>query len=55
MNNLRQWLALLSLIFIKACGGGGGGGDAETIATVAQVIRPVISSASSFTVSENQT
>ena len=55
MNNLRQWLALLSLIFIKACGGGGGGGDAQNLATVVDIVRPVISSANSFTVSENQT
>ena len=52
MNNPRQWLALLSLIFIKACGGGG---DAQNLATVVDIVRPVISSANSFTVSENQT
>ena len=43
------------LFLLNACGGGGGGGDAETIATVAQIVRPVISSANSFSVSENQT
>ena len=55
MNSLNHRVLLLSLIFIKACGGGGGGGDAQTIAAVVDVVRPVISSASSFTVSENQT
>ena len=55
MNSLNHRVLLLSLIFIKACGGGGGGGDAETIAAVAEAVRPVISSASNFTVSENQT
>jgi len=43
------------LFLLNACGGGGGGGDAETIAAVAQIVRPVISSANSFSVSENQT
>ena len=55
MNSLNHRVLLLSLIFIKACGGGGGGGDAETIAAVAEAVRPVISSASNFNVSENQT
>ena len=55
MNSLNHRVLLLSLIFIKACGGGGGGGDAENIAAVAEAVRPVISSASNFTVSENQT
>ena len=55
MNNYKHRIALLSLIFIKGCGGGGGGGDAQTIAAVVDIVRPVISSASSFTVSENQT
>ena len=53
MYNYKHHIILLSLILIKACGGGGG--DAETIAAVAEAVRPVISSASSFTVSENQT
>ena len=53
MNSLNYRVLLLSLIFMKACGGGGG--DAETIAAVAEAVRPVISSASNFTVSENQT
>ena len=55
MYNYKHHIILLSLILIKACGGGGGGGDAETIAAVAEAVRPVISSASNFTVSENQT
>ena len=55
MYNYKHHIILLSLILIKACGGGGGGGDAETITVVAEAVRPVISSASSFTVSENQT
>tara|TARA_B100000902_G_scaffold99187_1_gene101616 strand:- start:1531 stop:3378 length:1848 start_codon:yes stop_codon:yes gene_type:complete len=55
MNNYKYQITLLSLIFIKACGGGGGGGDAQTIAAVAEVVRPVISSASRFTVSEGIT
>ena len=53
MYNYKHHIILLSLILIKACGGGGG--DAETIAAIAEAVRPVISSASSFTVSENQT
>mgnify|MGYP001311688532 FL=1 len=55
MQRFKNHTLLMFLFLLNACGGGGGGGDAETIATVAQIVRPVISSANSFSVSENQT
>ncbi len=55
MQRFKNHSLLMFLFLLNACGGGGGGGDAETIATVAQIVRPVISSANSFSVSENQT
>ena len=54
MRRFKNSTLLMFLFLLNACGGGGGG-DAETIATVAQIVRPVISSANSFSVSENQT
>ena len=54
MQRFKNHTLLMFLFLLNACGGGGGG-DAETIATVAQIVRPVISSANSFSVSENQT
>ncbi len=54
MQRFKNHHTLLMFLFLlNACGGGGG--DAETIAAVAQIVRPVISSANSFSVSENQT
>ena len=55
MQRFKNHTLLMFLFLLNACGGGGGGGDAETIANVAQIVRPVISSANSFSVSENQT
>ena len=54
MRRFKNHTLLMFLFLLNACGGGGGG-DAETIATVAQIVRPVRSSANSFSVSENQT
>ena len=53
MQRFKYPTLLMFLFLLNACGGGGG--DAETIAAVAQIVRPVISSANSFSVSENQT
>tara|TARA_Y100000768_G_scaffold384420_1_gene368425 strand:+ start:132 stop:1772 length:1641 start_codon:yes stop_codon:yes gene_type:complete len=42
----------LFTLFLSACGGGG---DTQNLENVVDIVRPVISSANSFTVSENQT
>ena len=42
----------LFTLFLSACGGGG---DTQNLENVIDIVRPVISSANSFTVSENQT
>ena len=55
MKSLPHQILILSIIFLKACGGGGGGADAKTVTAAAQAVAPVISSANSFNVSENQT
>ena len=51
----KLFISLLNIFLFVSCGGGGGGGDAKMIADVAQAVAPVISSANSFNVSENQT
>ena len=60
MAKFKLPIALLSLFLIKACGGGGGGSDTaqnivQTVVASSQAVAPVISSANSFNVSENQT
>ena len=51
----KLFISLLNIFLLVSCGGGGGGGDAKMIADVAQAVAPVISSASSYSVQENQT
>jgi len=38
MKSLPHQILILSIIFLKACGGGGGGADAKTVAAVAQAV-----------------
>ena len=56
MQRFKNHTLLMFLFLLNACGGGGGGGDAGySSVPVPQIVRPVISSANSFSVSENQT
>ena len=56
MQRFKNHTLLMFLFLLNACGGGGGGGDAGySPMPVPQIVRPVISSANSFSVSENQT
>ncbi len=56
MQRFKNHSLLMFLFLLNACGGGGGGGDAGySSMPVPQIVRPVISSANSFSVSENQT
>ena len=56
MKKQTSILCGLITLSLSGCGGGGGGGDAATAAVaVAQAAAPVISSASTFNISEGQT
>ena len=56
MQRFKNHTLLMFLFLLNACGGGGGGGDAETgYGGYSSIASPVISSANSFSVSENQT
>ena len=60
MGNKQNLCTAISVVALSACGGGGGdGGDVAATAmdayAVVQNVAPVISSASTYSVAENQT